>query len=206
MPVDDHHIDRPAGALALVKLARDREMVGHIVVVVQDLVEFALGAAIIGIGAGFFALQLLVDAAQDQGRFAIIPHCTKGAERNGMVDLGGAVAGLDVGQIEHPAFAVSVPDWPERRIGNDAIHASLDREAGIGRVSRNRLETLRAEVSCASTVDFIRQHLIRIGRQEQRTVARRRLVDARVLGDVGEPVSHIGERDRSGICLIPHRG
>src|SRR5579862_675175 len=90
-----HDVDRPAGALALVKLARDREMVGHIVVVVQDLIELALGLGVVGVGAGFLALGGFGRAADDQDSVAVVLHGFQRPERDGVVDLVGSIAWLN---------------------------------------------------------------------------------------------------------------
>jgi hypothetical protein len=48
-PVDGDYVDRVAGALLLVELAGDREMVGDVVAVVEDVEELALGLAVVGV-------------------------------------------------------------------------------------------------------------------------------------------------------------
>ena len=101
--IDHDHIDRPRRPLLGIEVAGHSEVIHNIVLVIQHSIEIVAASpargiphiqAAIAFGTLFRVFGL--HAANNQNSLAIVGHCLKCIERNGMVDLGcGQIANLE---------------------------------------------------------------------------------------------------------------
>lgn len=172
-------------------------MVRDTIVVIQDLVKFTLGLAVIGIRPLLRGGHELADTADDQDSPAVILHGRQRPQRNNVVDFVGRITLLDVGQIEALGLTVQTLHRAERRIGDHHVIGLRLATERLGSIVGAGEHPLIAQVLGPRRVDLVGVDLTRIGRDQERAIACGRLIDGGVLGDAGQLVRQIGQRHRT---------
>lgn len=123
-PLNDHDIDGECGALALVQIPRNAEVIHHVVVAVQTGEEGAVLLAVVGLGSGLPVAGFIREgSAENQHGPAVIFHRPQGLEGNGMVNLGGEIIPRGGPTADRPLLTLPgrILEGAKGWIGNDHI-------------------------------------------------------------------------------------
>ena len=178
-------------------------MVDNVVGVVERVIKFALGLAVIGVGARLLGLGQLVDAAQEEHGAAVIRHSFERLQCDRMVDLGRSVAIIDL----EPLARAILLHGAERRIGDHHVdRISTMAKRALGGVLLTDAEALRRQRGRACRVEFVRRGLLGVRLDQESAVAGRWFEHARLLVDESQPRRDVGQRDRRRIGLVLDAG
>lgn len=182
--MNHHHINGPAGALPLVQLTAHGEVIDDVVLVVEVAVEARLRPLAVDLVEGRGLLERIgilehlgIGSREQQHCPALTFQCPQRAERDGVIDLGGAIGRpLHGRHLRGEGLRASIAAaHTEGRIGHNHIECLL-RQVGRG-ILRRGGKALGGERSQPFGVDLVRQHLAGVCGDQQCPVAGGGLID-----------------------------
>jgi hypothetical protein len=201
--INNDHIDGIFRPLLTINIACRREMVNHIVVVINMCIEGPLIPPAIEVPPSLGRVGLVGRASHNQDGPTVRLHMVQCPDSYRMINMiredrpRSAFRVLDRYLILHITTA-------KGRIGNHGIDFIRRRECGIESIlSVNaRARKILAGILSTIRIDVLSIDVIGISPDDKRPIANRRLIDIRRLIDAGQFGGDVGQGQGRRVCLL----